>query len=769
MNFNTSPIAFYPSRAAQQWRNTWNQCNIAVVTGDNLPPFIINDAPDTAPATVEIFDPNTDTLIATKSVLDIVSHTSTINGVSVNSWIYQGTSAGIWGFTTPGYYYLKIGNYYSDIIKFGPVGGDYVKMEFQFYDDIITADGSLISKYVVYKQIFETALWHPTYEVNEEGKENNGVFYAMQQITKKTCGFSDTVNEAQLDTLNLARMADNVLIESRSNGVIRTFSTNTFEIKSKWESDDVASFEATFDLFNIIMKCQLSNVAPEPLPIPTPPEPPANYYIKGTATGNSVQFIVNGILETYPVQNGEFSIGYDSPLTMFANYNAFGGDSTKRAQNVKTLDFSESCGLRDVLEFELYQMPELVSVNFAGCTFESLTGAVNLIAGTKVATLSLPNATFASLPANPTYAGQSVVDYNIGMFAQNQQLTSINMPLAVIKGRANGMFYGCKALQTITMPLATFEQSTTTKWMFYGCENLQTIDLSAATFASATNLSNMFNGAGGLRDSDTNEPTLDISTLFPAMAAKPTNISAMCYNAKYVTVDLTALDTSICANMEELFSNSLLRSLYISATQFNATTNAKRMFSGCKYLNYNTITSLADITFANVEDATEMFANADVIYPSKAVELTNATFANAITITSMFENCAFVNIILPAATFASATNADKMFYNCKTATHITLTNTTFASLTSANNLFNNCNALVELTVPSGPTMPVSFGLPQSANMSVDSFNRISQWVKDYTGGAAHNLVLNSTAWAGWSSLKLTAETRMNNKNWTVQH
>ena len=118
MNFNISPIAFYPSRAAQAWRAWYYQYKVCVVVGDNLPAFIINDAPTTAPDTVEIYNASDDTLAATiTGITDILAHTSSVDGRSVNSWIYQGTSNGIFGFTTAGYYYLKIGGYYSDVIK----------------------------------------------------------------------------------------------------------------------------------------------------------------------------------------------------------------------------------------------------------------------------------------------------------------------------------------------------------------------------------------------------------------------------------------------------------------------------------------------------------------------------------------------------------------------------------------------------------------------------------------------------------------------------
>lgn len=776
MNFNISPIAFYPSRAAQAWRAWYYQYKVCVVVGDNLPAFIINDAPTTAPDTVEIYNASDDTLAATiTGITDILAHTSSVDGRSVNSWIYQGTSNGIFGFTTAGYYYLKIGGYYSDVIKFGELVGDYVKLTWQFFDDIITADGTLISKYVEYRQIFETDLWHPAYNVTEEGKENNGIFYATQQTTKKNCGFTALVNEAQVDCLNLARMADSVQIEARVNGVVKTFNSNTFEIKSDWQSDDVASIECQFDLFNIIRKYQISNERPEPLPIPVPPPPPSNYTIKGKSTASTLKLKINGSVVTIPVYNGEFEYGYDTPLTSIATINNSdnlyrSADVLQGVANITELDLSESDGLDGVTIAVFGGMTNCVKADFTNCTFGAAENCGYFIAyAEKLTDLRLPDATFAS------------IKWSFDMFFRCKSIKTINLPKATIVKLTDtiggimpipetGLFEGCEQLENISVPISTFADYTRTNYMFAECKHLKTINMPLATFASATKMEFMFSGADGLNDGD--QDICDFGEVFPACTAKPTSVYSMFADSGFETIDLTDLDLSACTGGEYMFSGSYVVTLLMDASQFSAMTDIRGMFKGCTNLQYSTIQLLASVTFANALNVSEMFKNADVRYASKAVSLDDCTFASATNAESMFEGCKFVNIILPSATFASVTNANKMLYNCNAATYITLTSATFASVTSADSFALGCNALTNFSVPNSATWPKTFSLAQSASLSFESFEKIVDWVKDVSGGTAQTFTANATAKSNWQTSEpmryLQAVTLLNGKNWNIQ-
>lgn len=765
MNFNISSIAFYPMRDAQMWRNSYNQRNIAVVTGENLPPFIINDAPATAPDKVEIYNPDTNTRIAELSgITDIISHTSTVNGVSVNSWIYQGTSNGIWGFTTPGYYYLKVGDYYSDIIKFGPVVGDYVKLNWQYYDDIITSDGTLISKYVKYQQIFETVMWHPTYEIAEEGRENNGIFYAMSQTTKKTCGFTEIVNEPQLDTLNLARMADIIEIEARTNGVIRTFTTNTFTITDTWQSDDVASIDVQFDLFNIIRKYQLSNEAPEPLPIPTPPAPPSNYYIRGTAPGaNSVQFEINGVDTTIPVYNGQWEYGYDTPLETFrtAVGDIWPYRQMANVDKITSIDLSESCMFAHADGVRLCRLTNCTSINFAECTFAVQRSLNYSFAGNpKLTTISMPEATFAGMTQ-----GQ-------GLFYENSLLESVSMPKALLTKGAFAMFGLCEKLKSVNIPLATFASETTCAKMFTGCKSLETITMPLATFENVTTMRYMFENARGFYDDDAEEYEFDFAALFPACTAAPTDIQGMFEKSTFQTIDIASLDLSACANASGLFADSAMREADMTAAQFTAMLDVSRMFKNC-YLRTSTLTLLESPTFANVTNAESMFEGAKQIGTGVSLNLTAATFASAATVNSMFKNADFATISMAAATFASVTDAQSMFYGAKAGT-IDLPSATFGNVTGATNMFLSCSNLTTLNVPNSATWEMNISFAQSENLTIASLTAISKWCADMTAYTpARTLTVNANAKSRWQLPATivqynTAVALLGTKNWTIQ-
>ena len=771
MNFNVSPIAFYTSRAAQPWRAWFYQRKVAVVVGENLPPFVINDTSTTAPDTVEIYNAYDDTLAATRTdIKDILAHTSTVDGQSVNSWIYQGSSSGIFGFTTAGYYYLKIGSYYSDVIKFGEIAGDYVQMKWQTFDDIITVDGTLLSKYVEHQLIFETDLWHPSYEVKEEGKENNGVYYQTSRTLTKRCGFSAIVNEAELDSLYSIGNGDKVTIEARQNGVVKSYETNQIEVKDTWQSDDVASVNVEFDLFNIIRKYQKSDVAPTPLPIPVPPPPPSNYIIKGKATGTTVHLKINGTDTALPVTNGEFYYSYDTPLTSLSTYNnAATTDVPTLAKlltgvaNITELDCSESCGFTAATFVSFYGMANCTKTDFTNCTFAAAENINGFLEDAALLTdLKLPDATFAD------------VKMCVMMFLGCKEITNISIPNATIsniQGPLDGvtiigntsLFSSCKKLKSINMPLCTFEHATNTGAMFENCESLETITMSAATFADADNFNTMFAFA--------NYGAFVFGSVFPACTAQPTNINSMFYGANIESVNLSAMDATALTSMSWAFYDSSLHTLTMNAAQFANVTNFERCFAECA-IDATTNTLFSTIDFAAATNTKQMFAGLKRYQTTGNINLAAATFANVTNAESMFEDCQTTSIQLPVATFASVTNANKMFYNCSTQTEINMPSATFDVVTSASNIFLGCTNLTYLKVPDSSTWPLNFSLAHSASLTVTYFVAVSKWVKNYSGGSAHSVTFNASAKSDWqtnhAATYMQGEVNFTTKNWTVQ-
>lgn len=760
MNFNTSPIAFYASKQAQSWRRWFAQRKIWVICGSELLPFYIVDNGE-APSAGELYEPNTDTKVADITLSPyLIDHTISVDGQSRHIWIFQGGVAGVFGYSTPGYYYLKVGSWYSDIFSIGYLPDNYVEVSWQFYDDVFCANGEPISKHIKYKQIFATNLWHPSYGIEEEGKTNNGIFYAMQQTTKKTSGFSAIVNEEQLDCLNLTRMADIITIKAVTDGVTKTMQTNQFEITSKWESDDVASINCEFDLFNIVRKYQQSNVEPEPLPIPVPPAPPSNYYIKGSVESgvSSITLEINGTSTNIQCINGAFEYGYDNALTSLSTVNV-SWQALANVDKIKTLDLSATDGLNSATKVVLSNMTNCTSINFGNCTFAAVTTIEDFCyKDEKLTSVSIPEGTFAS------------VVYGRHSFDGCKALTSVSMPKAALIHGCDNMFCGCTALKTIDMPLATFATSAHATSMFEGCTSLETVDMSAATFAACGTMDYMFRGAKGFDDGYYNW-TLDFGVLFPSCSAQPTSATGMFENSKFVYVDLTGLDMSLCTDVSKLFKNANVYGANITTADMNGFENISEMFLGCQHLDNNTMTLLSSATFVGATNAASMFAGADSL--SHSLTLTSATFANVTNAGFMFSASKFTTISVPAATFASVTNAQRMFYNCTSAETIDMTSATFGSVTDASSIFLNCNALVTLTVPSSATWTTSISFAQSENMGIATLTNLSRWCADMSGGSAKTLTLNPNAKSRFQlpatiAQYTLASSTLSAKNWSIQ-
>lgn len=658
MNGNTSPIAFYPNRASQPFRVNYRQKEIATICGNDLPPFYIYNVADDAPESCELYDANTDVKVADLSCSPhLLTHTTTIDGHSVKMWIYQGTQSGIFGNSSKGYYYLKIGSYYSDIFKIGDLPAEYVKLEWQVYDDIITTDGSLISKYVVYKQIFNVPLWHPEYSIEEEGKNNNGIYYAMQQTTKKTSGFSTIVNEAQCDVLSLiAPIADSIKITSCLNGQIREMRTNRFEITSKWQSDDVTHIECEFDLLTIIRKYQKSDVAPDPLPIPTPPPPVTDYVIRGTAQSgvNAISTTIAGSSVSIPVYSGAWTYSYNTPLTGIC---AFDDD------NITSIDLSRSCGLGSITGIT-FNGARIASIDFSRVTFAALTKTESMFENaTSIQSISMPDALLGAATGS-----------SANMFRNCSSLKTISIPTNIPGNDFSYFFAGCQNLNSVSMANQTFTNATNFAYMFYSAKVSATFSFAAtATLANATSIDAMFAHSFG---------NINVKNIFPNAAIKPSTIygigtTGFCDGARATTIDLDGVDFSLVTNFSRMFLGcaNLTTINNLDETQLNTGTNFTEAFSSTPNINIGSI--LANCTFAECVTAHGLFTNGGT-----NIVLPNATFAKLQNGRMLFYGCKATNIELPVATFGVFASSDisNWFGECSQLTTIKMQSATFASL-----------------------------------------------------------------------------------------
>ncbi len=754
MNFNTSPIAFYPSRAAQSWRAWFAQRKISVICGNDILPFYIIDSGE-APLVGELYEPNSDTKVADITLSPyLLNHDIIVDGQSMHIWIYQGGNIGVFGYTNPGYYYLKIGSWYSDIFYIGDLPAEYTEVSWQFFDDIITADGTPISKHIKYKQIFDVPIWHPSYNVEEEGKTNNGIFFAMQQTTKKTSGFSTIVNEAQVDCLNLARMADNITIKTCINGVTKTMQTNQFEITSKWESDDIASIECQFDLFSIIRKYQQSNVEPEPLPIPVPPTPTSNYYIKGTAIGNSIEFTINGESAVIPVINGEYNYGYDTKLTSFSAY----------AADILTIDFSESCKMTNVTSFSLAQCQKLTAADFTNCTFDVCVDMQSAFENCKeLLSVSMPTARFT---AN--------TDFGYA-FRHCEKIQQISMPMAMIDKEVAYMFWNCIRLVSVNLASATLSHTLSAMEMFAGCKRLipSGINMPLATFERCTVFDNTF---GAFCQVNTDEAFV-MTDVFPSyQSAQVGTIQGMFIATNLKTIDISAIDLSNCTSMRNAFNGDrYLQSLAFDKTH---TTNVVDWSGAFAQTRPSMWAYLSDADFASAEDINAAFAIYRDMGVTKGAMTINATFDNVTTAQQAFVGYGaqgangnwLSELNLPNATLEDATTIESIFANNDELETIYAPSINLLASVNANAMFANLPKLKNVTIGIASTMKQNVSLAQSPLLTETSITNIVAWLKDLTGATAKTVTFNSTAWNNLpAASQQTIASAIAAKNWVLQN
>lgn len=319
MYFNLSNIGFYTAKDLQPWRKWYAQrLNRAILCGNNLLPFYIPNASGDFPASIDLYNSD-DTKVATFAPAGGISHEIEVDGETANIWIYQGDQSGIMGYLPdPGCYYVKIGQYWSDMFAIGTLPDNRVEISAQLYDDIITADGTPISKHLKYKFIFPADINGPAYEVAETVKENNGVIFPLVSTTKKTILFNVNTTETIADALQVVRIADEIKIKIVQNGIEKNYNSNTFQTTVKWQTDEIASVDCEFEVFNIIRKNQKSSIAPEPLtPGPTPPPVVEVDVITGDALSGveTVVLEINNETVNVDVENGVYRYESELPTT----------------------------------------------------------------------------------------------------------------------------------------------------------------------------------------------------------------------------------------------------------------------------------------------------------------------------------------------------------------------------------------------------------------------------------------------------------------------
>ena len=98
---------------------------------------------------------------------------------------------------------------------------------------------------------FNSEVGKPNYELDEEGEERDGYFFAEKQISKKTYRFTFVAPEYMCDILRLAPMSDTAVITYKN----KSHRCDSILVNVDWEDQgDLANVEIEFTTDSIIKK-----------------------------------------------------------------------------------------------------------------------------------------------------------------------------------------------------------------------------------------------------------------------------------------------------------------------------------------------------------------------------------------------------------------------------------------------------------------------------------------------------------------------------------
>ena len=356
------------------------------------------------------------------------------------------------------------------------------------------------------------------------------------------------------------------------------------------------------------------------------------YYIRGTSSNVNgtetfnIQFIQDGALSPDAAEtitcnvdaNGDWEYSYVHKKVYSLSAFIYAGDIQNNTMTscsftegmsrcvsmqsafykslIQSVDFSVATfdALTNV-SFCFYDCSLLTSVDFSVATFDALTNADSMFDIIAVSSLSLPNATFAS-----------VINAHV-MFGNNPNLTSVSLPNATFASATNvrGMFGANVKLASLSLPSATFDSAQDALGFVEGNTLMTSVSLPNATFASLLYADRMFKDTPILQT--LNIPNADFSNLI-RMGVIATD-SGMFEGCGLTTLDL---------------SGQTFASVQIATAAFAAMPNC-------------TTLKLPNATFANLQDAQVMFIGFTSNTPMLEIDLSSATFASCTNSKRIFE------------------------------------------------------------------------------------------------------------------------------------
>lgn len=143
--------------------------------------------------------------------------------------------------------------YYSEVLCFCSDSSNYIRLD--FYDD---NNFDTISKGTLWYSLnyqntiyIDATIGKPEYDLEEEGEERDGFFFAEKQISKKTYRFSFVAPEYLCDILRIAPLSETVTVYYKG----KHYAVDQILVSTDWgEQGDLATVEIEFTSDSIIKK-----------------------------------------------------------------------------------------------------------------------------------------------------------------------------------------------------------------------------------------------------------------------------------------------------------------------------------------------------------------------------------------------------------------------------------------------------------------------------------------------------------------------------------
>lgn len=291
-----------------------------------------------------------------------------------------------------------------------------------------------------------------------------------------------------------------------------------------------------------------------------------------------------------------------------------------------------------------------------------------------------------------------------------------------IQAAGGGLFYGKSTLKTINIVGWNSSMVTSLATMFYGCLALETITMNLDTY-NVTNMSNMFQNCYALT-------SVDFSNF---NTSNVTNLNGMFRDCRAIThVNLSSFNTSKVTTLANMFYDCYaLSTVNLSSFDTSNVTDMAWMFA------FSGITTL-DLSNFNTPKLVSLYSTFNICSRLTSINLSSFDTSNVTTLQNMFNNCnSLISLDLSNFDTSNVTNLQTTFQQCNSLTTLNISNFDTSKLSTMTWTFTGCINLTTIIYGDNFVRSESLGnltVANSANRTYEAFKNVPGNKPDWPNG-----------------------------------